>query len=89
MTERPIALALTPAESHLIHALRAIPESPVKSRILEIVNELVRIGEDPRCAEAQADGFPCACSSSQCELCNGVFQRLDAVSDSLLPPRAA
>ena len=83
MNEKQQALTLTPAERHLVGELHSIPESPLKSRILEIVEELIRVGGTPRCAEAQADGFPCACSSSQCELCNNVFERLDAVAEDM------
>lgn len=89
MIENPSAAALTDAERQLVHALRAIPDSPLKSRILDIIQALVGVGANPRCAEAQADGFPCACADSRCELCNGVFRRLDAIAASAPPVPAA
>jgi hypothetical protein len=87
MIENSSAAALTDAERQLVHALRAIPDSPLKSRILDTIQALLGVGANPRCSEAQADGFPCACADSRCELCSGVFRRLDTIAAPAPPLR--
>ncbi len=82
MTEPKLSIPLTTAEHTLIRGLREIPESELKSRILTAMDDLVRLGQEPRCSDAQADGVPCGCAQSQCETCNSAFERLAA----LLPP---
>ena len=89
MTEQEVAIPLTNRERDLIHSLRAIPDSALKRRILGAVDDLVRLGEEPRCAEAQADGVPCGCSRSDCATCNRVTERLTAIVETNVPTRAA
>jgi hypothetical protein len=69
MTQQEVAIPLTPSERDLIHSLRAIPDSALKRRILGAVDDLVRLGGEPRCAEAQADGVPCPDPSCTCDRC--------------------
>jgi len=87
MTEQPLAIPLTPPERDLIRGLRAIPDSELKRRILDAVDDLIRIGQEPRCTDAQADGVPCGCSRSDCETCNSVFQRVTGLVDQNFPSR--
>jgi hypothetical protein len=82
MTELKLSIPLTTAEHTLIRGLREIPESDLKSRILTAVDDLVRLGQEPRCSDAQADGVPCGCAQSQCETCNSVFERIAALVPS-------
>ena len=89
MSEQTVAIPLTASERDLIHNLRAIPETALKGRILATVDELLRLGCEPRCAEAQADGVPCGCSRADCATCNRVDEQLGAIVDANLPPRAA
>lgn len=85
MTDQKIAIPLTSPERDLIYGLRAIPDSVLKRRILSLVDDIVRLGQEPRCVEAQADGVPCACADSNCETCIGVFERLSEIVDQASP----
>jgi hypothetical protein len=89
MTEHRTAIPLTASERELIYGLRAIPESALKRRIVTLVDDIVRLGQEPSCAEAQADGVPCACSDSNCETCIGVFNRLSEIVDQASPIQIA
>jgi Fe-S-cluster-containing dehydrogenase component len=66
-----------------------IPESALRRRIVGLVDDIVRLGQEPRCVEAQADGVPCACANSSCETCLEVFQRLAAIVDAASPVQVA
>ena len=89
MTEQRIAISLTARERDWIDGLRAIPDSALKRRILGLVDDIVRLGREPRCFEAQADGVPCACSDSSCETCIEVFERLSEIVDQAAPVQIA
>jgi len=89
MTERIAAIPLTSRERDLIEGLRAIPESALRRRIVALVDDIVRLGQEPRCVEAQADGVPCACADSSCESCIEVFQRLSDIVDAATPIQVA
>lgn len=89
MTETRLSIPLTIPEVELIHGLRDIPDSPLKSRILAAMNDLVRLGLGPCCADAQADGVPCGCGQSQCDACDGALERVAALIETNFPPRAA
>ena len=89
MSEKTIALALTPHERQLIEGLRGIPESALKRKIVGLMDDIVRLGQEPRCVEAQADGVPCACASSSCDTCIEVFQRLAEIVDAASPVQVA
>jgi hypothetical protein len=88
MTE-PLSIPLTTREHDLIRGLRDIADSRLKNRILAVMDDLVRLGQEPRCADAQADGVPCGCGQTQCETCNRVFERVDALVERGSPTRAA
>jgi len=89
MIEKRLLIPLTIPEVELIHGLRDIPDSPLKSRILAAVNDLVRLGQGPCCTDAQADGVPCGCGQSQCDACDGALERVDALVETTFPFRAA
>ena len=85
MTETRLSIPLTTAEHELIRGLRDIADSRLKSRILAVVGDLVRLGQEPRCTDAQADGVPCGCGQSQCESCNRVFEQVDVLVSRKFP----
>jgi hypothetical protein len=89
MTETRLSTPLTTREHDLIRGLRDIADSRLKSRILTVIDDLVRLGQEPRCADAQADGVPCGCGQSQCETCSRVFERVDVLVERAFPTRAA
>lgn len=89
MTDQKIAIPLTSPERDLIRDLRAIPDSALKRRVLAAVEELIHLGCEPRCAEAQADGVPCGCSRADCATCNRVGDLVTAIVETTLPPHAA
>jgi hypothetical protein len=89
MTETPLSIPLTTREHDLIRGLREIADSSLKSRILAVMDDLVRLGQEPHCADAQADGVPCGCAQSQCETCNSVFEEMDALVELKFPTPVA
>ena len=86
MTETRPSLPLTARERDLIRGLRDIADSRLKNRILAVMDDLVRLGQEPRCADAQADGVPCGCGQVQCETCSRVFERVSEIAN---PSRVA
>ncbi len=70
---------LRPEEQRLIGALRGIPPSPLRERLLKLVSELVEFAAAPRCAEMQADGAPCTSSEASCDECRKVTGLLDGL----------
>ena len=89
MTEARTSIPLTVPEYSLIIGLRDITDSELKSRILAVIDGLVRLGSEPRCAGAQADGVPCGCPQSQCESCGSAFERVQSLVNQGFPPRLA
>ena len=89
MTENLPAIPLTAPERNLILGLRAIADSPLRRRVLAVVDGLVRIGQEPCCADAQADGVPCDSVHSQCDSCDGVFEQVESLVESNFPSRVA
>ena len=89
MTEPTSAIPLTASERDLIRDLRAIPDSALKRRVLAAVDELIQLGCEPRCAEAQADGVPCGCARADCATCNRVTERVTTIVEGNSPTRAA
>jgi hypothetical protein len=85
MTEVLLPIPLTAPERGLIFGLRAIADSPLRHRLLEVVDRLIQIGQEPCCAEAQADGVPCASVHRQCDTCDGVFERVQALVELSFP----
>ena len=56
---------LRPEERELVAALRAIPPSPLRDRLAQLVSELVAFVAAPACAELQADGAPCTSAQAR------------------------
>jgi hypothetical protein len=71
-----IQVALTPSEMYLVAALRELPESPLRARVLDVIDQLVSFAREPRCHEQQGDGVPCANVHTACDQCARVFEIL-------------
>ncbi len=74
---------LLPEERRLIDALRAIPPSPLRDRLAQLVSELVDFVAAPGCAELQADGAPCTSAQASCDECRKVTALLDGLRSRL------
>ena len=73
-------VSLSPTEWHLVRSLRELPESNLKQRLHEIVDDLCDFVAEPRCTQTQADGVPCASSSADCEKCQRVTGVLSEIA---------
>jgi hypothetical protein len=85
MTEDRLAIPLTAPERDLIFGLRAVGDSPLRRRVFAVVDGLVRIAREPCCAESQADGVPCDSVHSQCEMCDGVLEKVETLVEKNFP----
>ncbi len=63
---------LSREEWDLVGRLREIPDGPVRSEVIELMNDIVDFVHDPTCREAQADGVPCLSVAIACEQCQQV-----------------
>lgn len=87
MNDERMPLPVTAEERRLILALREIPESLLRDRVVTVVHELVHLATEPGCLESQADGVPCGSEKNLCEACSRVFERVrDAVDRSFPAP---
>jgi hypothetical protein len=77
----PVHVALEDAEWHLLRELREIPPSPLRDRMLEVIEALVAFVQNPGCPEIQADGVPCKSPHTDCEGCAQVTGLLDALGE--------
>jgi len=80
MTGTGVALILTPEERKLVEALREIPESPLRRKLVLLLRALFSFARAPRCAEAQPDGVPCDTPTAQCDQCTRVTRVLDTLT---------
>ncbi len=64
-----VSVKLSPEEWRLIAGLRDIPPSPLRDLMSEMMSALVDYVREPKCAEMQADGVPCASPTADCEQC--------------------
>ncbi len=56
-------------EALLIERLRADLPPEVQARFFHEFDRLLTLAAEPRCAESQADGVPCATNELECEEC--------------------
>jgi hypothetical protein len=75
-----IDATLSADEWALVSALRALPDSPLKTRVLTLLDTLVTFIGEPRCARMQGDGVPCSAVDAQCDQCVHVAELIDAVT---------
>lgn len=71
--------SLSPLEWRLVAALREVPSDALRERLTELAARLADFARDPHCAEAQADGAPCADTSKACEDCQEVAELLRSI----------
>jgi hypothetical protein len=79
--------SLTPAEWHLVNALREVPESALRTRVSALVEGLVELAREPRCPEHQPDGAPCASVHANCDQCVQVTRMLEGLEAMQLQMR--
>lgn len=80
MRNQPIDVTLSTDEWALISALRELPESPLRTRVGTLLEELIAFIQDPRCAEMQGDGVPCSSVAAQCDQCVHVAEMIDTMN---------
>ena len=68
-TASAVGVFLDREEKRLIQALRDLPPSPLRVRLVALIDELVDFVSEPRCPEAQADGVPCENAQRSCDQC--------------------
>ncbi len=74
---------LSPEERKLVLALRSIPDSPLRERLLQLVAELLDFVAAPSCAEMQADGAPCSSAQAACDECRKMTSLIDGLRSRL------
>jgi hypothetical protein len=75
---------LSSEEWRMIEGLREIPCGGARDELLGLVLDLFDFVRDPRCAESQADGVPCASVETACEDCRHVADVLATLHRRLL-----
>lgn len=80
MSAAGVALVLSPEERQLVEALREIPESPLRRKLLILLGALFGFACAPQCPEAQPDGVPCDNPAAQCDQCARVTRVLDTLA---------
>jgi len=80
-----VSVKLSPEEWKVISGLREIPPSPLRDLMNEMVTALLEYVREPRCAEMQADGVPCASPTADCEQCLKVHQLLITLRHGMPP----
>jgi len=76
-------IRLTASELRMITTLRDMPESPLRTRVERLLEDLLAFARNPRCHELQADGVPCADPGSDCDQCRVVLDMLEAIGKRL------
>jgi hypothetical protein len=78
-----VRVALSGDEWKVVAGLRDIPESPLRAMMYEMMLALIEYVREPKCAEMQADGVPCASAEADCEQCVKVRELLSSLRRSL------
>jgi hypothetical protein len=81
MPEPTVTVALSPAEWRLIQGIRGLPESPLRDRVHEVLEELLFYVRTPRCQGIGAEGFPCGDPRTTCEECHQVWDLLEGLAE--------
>jgi len=84
VSTRVAPLVLTAEEERLVLALRDVPDSPLKERLVGLVGELAARVAHPCCAEMQADGVPCDSAETACDECRRGTAFLDRLARGVL-----
>ena len=83
----PVLMSMLPEERSLVWALREVPEGPLRAELLALFKEILADARSAHCAEAQADGVPCACLGPACSECERVLSRFRGMRGA--PARSA
>jgi hypothetical protein len=81
MPEPTITAVLSPSEWRLIQGIRDLPESKLRGRITEVLDDLLYYVRNPRCEGMGPEGFACGDPVSTCEECHQIWDLLQAISD--------
>jgi hypothetical protein len=76
-------ITLSLEEWRLVQTLRELPPSPLRDRLMLLLEELVEFVREPHCPEMQADGVPCASAQLACDQCRQLTGLLDALRHGL------
>lgn len=79
--------SLSPQEWRLVSSLREVPESALRTRVSALVEALVQLAKEPKCAEHMADGVPCASVHANCDQCVEVTRMLEGLEAMQLQMR--
>ena len=79
--------SLSPAEWRLVTSLREVPASALRTRVSALVEALVQLAREPRCADHQADGVPCDSAHANCDQCGEVTRVLESLEAMQLQMR--
>jgi hypothetical protein len=71
---------LSATEWKFIQDLRALPNDPLRSRVLTSLDELLYFFRTPRCQGIGVEGFPCGDPRSSCDDCHQIWDALDKVA---------
>ncbi len=77
--EGGLRIALSAEEWRLVQALRELPPSALRERLVMLLDELVDFVREPHCPEMQADGVPCATATAACDQCRQLTGLLEAL----------
>ncbi|HLO67523.1 MAG TPA: hypothetical protein VK188_10925 [Holophaga sp.] len=80
------AITLSDAERRMILTLRNMPDSPLRERVMRLVEDVLAFARNPRCHEMQADGVPCERPEADCDQCQVVTAMLETLERRI--PRA-
>jgi hypothetical protein len=79
MPEPTLSAVLNPDEWRLIESLRGLPESPLRSRIFQVLDGILFFVANPRCQGMGVEGFPCGEPASTCEECHQIWDLLETI----------
>ncbi len=78
---------LSPAEWRLVTSLREVPANALRTRVSALVESLIELAREPKCAEHQADGVPCENVHANCDQCLQVTRVLESLEAMQLQMR--
>jgi hypothetical protein len=83
LSRSDLPVTLSPVEWSLVWRLREIAPGRLKNEVTALVRQMLELAQQPRCAEAQADGVPCDSAAADCVECQNVALRLARVRTAL------
>jgi hypothetical protein len=75
-----IDVKLSAEEWALVSALRAVPPSALRTRVITLMDALLLLVGEPKCSATQADGVPCSTVDARCDECLHVADLLDELT---------